>query len=124
MRLRLAVVALLFAGGASAATAQTDRLDFPGLFGLGFPGYDRANGLSVPVSASFAVNSRITLDPRVTYRSQLGRIDPWLDVIDSVGSAGALSIEGGCPLSAKADIPRHPLLGYCSEITGTSRLES
>ena len=49
----------------------------PGIAGLQMPSYDRSNGLSVPLAASIAVpGTALVVDPRVTYRSQLGRLDP------------------------------------------------
>lgn len=52
-------------------------LSFGGLFGLTLPTYDRSNGLSVGIAPrhTFA-GTPLVLTPRVTYRSQLGRIDP------------------------------------------------
>jgi hypothetical protein len=74
---------------------ESEHSIFPGLFGLRLPSYDRTNGLSLPVSASIVVGKMITVDPRLTYRSQLGRIDPSLDIIDSLGRASAISVSGG-----------------------------
>jgi hypothetical protein len=49
-----------------------------GLFhGLRSPGYDRSDGLSLPVGPTVALaDSRLELRPRITYRSQLGVVDP------------------------------------------------
>ncbi len=52
-------------------------LSYPGLSGARMPTYDRSNGLSVPYSPRITVDSgRIDVDPRLTYRSQLGVVDP------------------------------------------------
>lgn len=54
-------------------------LEWPGIHGLMIPSYDRTNGLSLPVGIDLnAPALRFQLTPRVTYRSQLGRIDPWI----------------------------------------------
>ena len=50
---------------------------FPGVFGLRMPTYDRVNGVSVPFGPAFAAfGSRLQVTPLVTYRSDLGAIDP------------------------------------------------
>ena len=53
---------------------------FPGIFGLRFPTYDRANGASIPFgpALTFAGGSG-EADFLATYRSDLGKIDPALD---------------------------------------------
>lgn len=42
------------------------------------PTYDRVNGLSVPAAPSITIgeNARFTVNPALTYRSNLGKIDP------------------------------------------------
>ncbi|HEY0994416.1 MAG TPA: hypothetical protein VGD77_00360 [Gemmatimonadaceae bacterium] len=53
----------------------------PGLYGLRIPSYDRTNGLSLPVAPVFVLDSgRIELEPGVTWRTNLGKIDPSLAV--------------------------------------------
>ena len=48
-----------------------------GFYGLLVPTYDRTNGLSIPIGVDLAAfGSRLRLEPRLTGRSQLGRIDP------------------------------------------------
>jgi 3-deoxy-manno-octulosonate cytidylyltransferase (CMP-KDO synthetase) len=55
-----------------------------GLYGLLIPSYDRTNGLSVPLGAELAAfGSRLLIEPRLTYRSQLGRLDPSVAITDS-----------------------------------------
>jgi hypothetical protein len=54
-------------------------IELPGIRGLLVPSYDRSNGLSIPIGID--LNSpamRVQLTPRLTYRSQLGRVDPWI----------------------------------------------
>lgn len=49
----------------------------PALFGVRVPAYDRVNGLSLPWAPFIQLDSgRISLEPTVTYRSHLGKIDP------------------------------------------------
>ncbi len=47
------------------------------------PTYDRVNGLSVPFGPSISIgdNSRFVVSPSITYRSNLGKIDPSLSMI-------------------------------------------
>src|SRR5262249_21494432 len=41
------------------------------------PTYDRSNGLSIPVAAIFEPGGgSVEIIPQITYRSQLGRVDP------------------------------------------------
>ena len=52
----------------------------PGIFGLRLPTYDRSNGLSLPVGLHIgAFNSRSSIEPFATYRSQIGQLDPSVD---------------------------------------------
>jgi len=54
-------------------------VQWPGLYGLLVPSYDRTNGLSVPIGVDLTVKSlALQVTPRLTYRSQLGRVDPSL----------------------------------------------
>lgn len=52
---------------------------FPGIYGLRMPTYDRVDGMSIPFgpSVTFAAG-RGEMDALVTYRSDLGAIDPML----------------------------------------------
>jgi hypothetical protein len=50
---------------------------FPGIFGLTIPTYDRTNGLSLGFAPQYlAPGAPLVVSPSVTYRSQLGRVDP------------------------------------------------
>lgn len=52
-------------------------ITWPGMYGIRLPRYDRTNGLSMSLAPLVAVpGTRLLVDPRVTYRSQLGRFDP------------------------------------------------
>jgi hypothetical protein len=59
----------------------TPPLLFPGIYGLRFPSYDRVNGASIPFGPSFTVaTGRAEANLLMTYRTDLGKIDPSLDV--------------------------------------------
>lgn len=58
----------------------------PGLYGLNIPAYDRVNGLSLSAGPRIRLfDERLTLDPTVTYRSDLGEVDPALGAEFTVG---------------------------------------
>lgn len=51
----------------------------PGAYGLRIPTYDRTNGLSLRVAPTVVLDSgRIEVEPGVTWRTNLGKIDPSL----------------------------------------------
>jgi hypothetical protein len=53
----------------------------PGLYGIRVPAYDRSNGVSLPFAPRISLNAdQVVIEPRVTYRSQLGEYDPSADV--------------------------------------------
>ena len=53
-------------------------VSFP-VYGFHLPGYDRVNGLSLPFGPLVSLDSgRLELEPTVTYRSDLGAVDPFL----------------------------------------------
>jgi len=53
----------------------------PGLFGFRLPVYDRVDGLSLPWGPRITlVDSRLVVDPTLTYRSNLGAYDPAVSV--------------------------------------------
>jgi hypothetical protein len=58
-------------------------VELPGLFGLAIPTYDRSNGLSIGFGPRMRAGG-VLVEPRVTYRSQLGRLDPLLTIADSL----------------------------------------
>jgi hypothetical protein len=54
-------------------------VQLPGVYGLRMPAYDRSNGLSIPGGPTIALDGgKLTVDPIVTYRSQIGQVDPSL----------------------------------------------
>lgn len=58
----------------------------PGFFGVRIPTYDRSDGLSFPAGPTFSFDTaRIEVDALLTYRSQLGEVDPGLTTRASIG---------------------------------------
>jgi hypothetical protein len=67
-----------------------------GTYGLRVPTYDRSDGLSLADAPSFKPpHTHIRIEPRVTYRSQLGRLDPSLIIADSLDRRTALQLSVG-----------------------------
>ena len=61
----------------SLRVGSSPPLLFPGIYGLRFPIYDRANGASVPFGPAFSyAGGRGEVDILATYRSDLGKVDP------------------------------------------------
>jgi len=70
---------------------ENSPISWPGIFGFSIPTYDRSNGLSIGAGPRFALpNTRLTLEPRLTYRSQLGAIDANVLLTDSLGHRTAI----------------------------------
>jgi hypothetical protein len=68
-------------------------LTLPGFFGFRLPTYDRSDGLSLAFGPQFKVpNTKLALLPRITYRSQLGEIDPGLVAVDSLDRRTAIHL--------------------------------
>lgn len=56
-----------------------------GLYGIHIPTYDRSDGLSLPFGPQMVVpGTHLQIEPRLTYRSQLGRLDPSVTVRDTL----------------------------------------
>ena len=65
---------------------------WPGVYGLRLPAYDRTDGLSITFGPTLRFDtSRVEVDALVTYRSQLGTVDPELDL--RAGIARRLTVE-------------------------------
>lgn len=59
------------------ARSDVPRVSLPGIFGFGIPTYDRVNGASLTWGPEIALDTgHVRIRPDVTYRSQLGAIDP------------------------------------------------
>ena len=64
-----------------------------GTYGLRVPTYDRSDGLSLAVAPSFELpRTAVRVEARITYRSQLGRLDPSVVIVDSLDRQTALSV--------------------------------
>jgi hypothetical protein len=71
-------------------------LSLPAWVGLSAPGYDRTDGLSVPISVNVGSGTgRLALQPVVTYRSELGRLDPQLSATLQLGANSQLLASAG-----------------------------
>jgi hypothetical protein len=67
-------------------------LHLPGFRGFQPPGYDRVNGVSLTWGPALGVDTtRLVVHPRVTYRSDLGAIDPAVRVRVALGRRSALT---------------------------------
>ena len=61
----------------SEQAPDTATVSLPGVQGFQIPAYDRSDGLSLPLAILVTVpHAPIQIQPGVTYRSQLGRLDP------------------------------------------------
>jgi len=87
----------------SAATVDTlyqtydeGVISLPMRVGLRLPAYDRVNGLSLPWGPKIRIpGGKIELDPTVTYRSNLGKVDPAIRGTAQLGPSVTLAIFGG-----------------------------
>lgn len=58
-------------------TPPAPPIALAGFYGFGIPTYDRSDGLSLPFGPEISLDSsRVDLTPTLTWRSQLGRLDP------------------------------------------------
>lgn len=66
-------------------------VDFP-LTVSSLPSYDRVNGVSVPLGPTIAIgdNERFVINPTLTYRSNLGKIDPSLAMSGQITADSSL----------------------------------
>ena len=75
-------------------------ITLPGLYGVRVPTYDRSDGLSLPFAPLVAVpGTKLIVEPRLTYRSQLGRLDP----------AGAAKLDLDSRTTVRASVGRTTL---------------
>ena len=67
--------------------------ELPGAYGVRLPSYDRVNGLSLPFGPRFWIDStRFSVEPIITYRSDLGELDPELRSTMHLERAGAVQL--------------------------------
>lgn len=75
---------------------DTRLVVLPGVYGLRIPSYDRTDGLSIPFGPTLRFDTaRIEVDPLIVYRSQLGTVDPRVDVTAALGRRLTLSATAG-----------------------------
>ena len=75
------------------AIAEYRAFELPGAYGVRLPSYDRVNGLSLPFGPRFWLDSiRYSVEPIVTYRSDLGEIDPEVRATMHLERAGAVQL--------------------------------
>ena len=99
MRIRLVRAALAAAGAiagvalAPLAAAQDVSVELPLGIGLRTPSYDRVNGLSLPFGPRIVFgDQRVVIDPSVTYRSHLGKVDAALGVTANMTGDSSLAV--------------------------------
>lgn len=64
--------------------------------GIRMPTYDRVNGLSLPWGPVITIPpGRVVIDPTVTYRSHIGKIDPAVKITSAFGHMDTLSVYVG-----------------------------
>lgn len=75
------------------ATAQDVTVELPLGVGLRTPSYDRVDGASLPFGPRIVFgDERVVVDPQVTYRSHLGKVDASLDVDAHLTSDSSLAL--------------------------------
>jgi hypothetical protein len=71
-------------------------IELPGAYGVRVPAYDRVNGLSLPFGPRFWLDStRYSVEPILTYRSDLGDIDPEVRATMFVSRLSAVELTAG-----------------------------
>lgn len=71
-------------------------LALPGFYGFRTPGYDRVNGLSFAWGPTIAIGmGRLEIEPRATYRSDLGKVDPSIELRAPVGAGTRALVSAG-----------------------------
>ena len=92
-------------------------LSLPGLFGVGIPGYDRVDGLSLGIGPEVALDTgRVRIDPTLTYRSQLGAVDPGVSVRAELGRRTAVEVIAGRGTFTNDDWMRGDLVNAASTL--------
>ena len=75
----------------TAAVSAQVSVDFPLTVGA-LPSYDRVNGVSLPFGPTISIGNdeRLVVNPTLTYRSNLGKIDPSLSVVGQITADSTL----------------------------------
>ena len=78
------------------SVAEYAPIELPGVYGVRTPSYDRVNGLSLPFGPRFNFDSRrYSIDPIITWRTDLGEIDPEVRATMFLGRTSAVELTGG-----------------------------
>lgn len=80
---------------ASSRASLAPRAELGMLWGVRLPAYDRANGLSLRWGPTLGLGESILAQPIVTYRSDLGAVDPALDGSIRLGRRDTLRVRVG-----------------------------
>lgn len=76
--------------------APPRRIVPAGLSGFELPSYDRSNGVSLPLGVDVTLpHMPVRFEPRLTYRSQLGRLDASIANVDSLDQRTAITVWAG-----------------------------
>jgi hypothetical protein len=103
----------------SFVDVATPTFSLPGLYGLRVPSYDRTNGLSAPFSPRVSLRrDAIVAEPRITYRSQLGVLDPSGTVVADVADAVTLRLSGGRGTFTNEEWIWHDLINSAATLIG------
>jgi hypothetical protein len=75
---------------------RIETVTFPLVFGVRLPTYTRVDGLGLPVGPRISLDTgRIVIDPLITYRSDLGEVDPSLTARLGIGRLTTLEARVG-----------------------------
>lgn len=123
------VAALLFAMSSAGAQTTTQPADtgyvayrepwisLPLGIGLRVPAYDRVDGLSLPWGPQISFDDEhVVIDPTVTYRSHIGKFDPYLTAMLRNRSGVILDIKGGRSTFTNDDWIRSDLVNSLAAI--------
>ena len=73
--------------------SEYSPIEFPGIYGVRIPSYDRVNGLSLPFGPRFWLDSvRFSVEPILTWRTDLGEIDPEVRATMNLGRLSAIDL--------------------------------
>ena len=75
------------------SVTEYSAFELPGVYGVRLPTYDRVNGASLPFGPRFWLDSiRFSVEPILTYRSDLGEIDPELRATMRLGRLSGIDV--------------------------------
>ncbi len=75
---------------------QVELIVLPLAYGLRIPEYNRVDGLALPFGPRInLVGGRVTIDPLLTYRSNLGEVDPSASAVVRLARDWTLDADGG-----------------------------